>query len=170
MKSHTIPSHNKLLCKPRCFLQATPLSCGPRVRTAFAREASFGPSPVDRAGKFSSTAQREPSRDVCWMKTASPVTLPWAIYKPFWMELGEFTSPIAPSHQPILHLISHFLVRSPSFILFLLSDFPSAAFVTYSGETNALFIPPSGDRNTSFPVAWHWGGGGLQHKLGQMGA
>lgn len=38
--------------------------------------------------------------------------------------------------------------------------------VTYSGETNALFLPPSGHTNTSFPVAWLWG----SHKLGQMGA
>lgn len=92
-------------------------------------------------------------------KNAGPVTPPRAIYKPFWVESGEFTSAIAPSHQPILYLISHFLMSSPSFILFLLSVFPSAVFVTYSGETNALFIPPSGDRNTSFPVAWHGGGG-----------
>lgn len=47
----------------------------------------------------------------------------------------------------------------------LSSGIPSTMLSPTAVKQMPLFIPPSGDRNTSFPVAWHWG----NHKLGQMG-
>lgn len=64
----------------------------------------------------------------------------------------------------LLHLISHFLMCSISFILFLPSVILSAALSPTAVKQMPLFIPPLGDTNTSFPVAWHRG----NHKLGQM--
>lgn len=94
---------------------------------------------------------------MCLQRKRQAVTLPRAIYKPFWMNWAILGLLSLHHSQPLLHLLSHFLVCSLSFILFLLSGFPSAVFVTYSSETNALFIPPPGCRNTSFPVAWYRG-------------
>lgn len=56
------------------------------------------------------------------------------------------------------HVLSVFHTFFPSATL-------SAALSPTAVKQMPPFIPPSGDPNTSFPVAWHW----RNHKLGQMG-
>lgn len=147
-------SHNKLLCKSRCFLRASPLS--PRGLVCLAEEARFGqawllpvsgplPTQTNDEADSGSAPLRDRSRPwMCLQRKRQAVTLPRAIYKPFWMNWAILGLLSLHHSQPLLHLLSHFLVCSLSFVLFLLSGFPSAVFVTYSSETNALFIPPPG--------------------------
>lgn len=88
-------SHNKLLCKSRCFLRASPLS--PRGLVCLAEEARFGqawllpvsgplPTQTNDEADSGSAPLRDRSRPwMCLQRKRQAVTLPRAIYKPFWM-------------------------------------------------------------------------------------
>lgn len=81
--------------------------------------------------------------------------------------IGSVTPP-RTSNKPQLKTSSYALIVFLSGTRLSFIPAPRYSFscsVTCNGETNALFIPPVGDTNTSFPVTWHRG----NRKLGQMG-
>lgn len=85
--------------------------------------------------------------------------------------MRENTGSVTPprtSNKPQLKTCSYALIVFLSGTRLSFIPAPRYSFscsVTCNGETNALFIPPVGDTNTSFPVTWHRG----NRKLGQMG-